>query len=378
MISNIYKSNKNLIYTLIAVVIIKSLLFIWGYFNANFVITSWTNIFNIWDHWDSEVYKTIATSSYALLDGMKADAHAFLSHFPPIYSLLIFFLSVIAIPINISGFLVSFISIIIASGVLYKLVLEDFGSEKTAVFSVLFLNLFPTSYFTISIYSESLFILFTVSSFYFLRKHNFLFAGFFAGTAILTRNVGLAFIPVYAAFVVYHYWKIKHFNYRTLYLLIMPICAVMLYMLINLYYFGDYFYFMNEQISFNTTKHFMFPFKETFYDFILIFKDHNYLNQSFMTNRGYNAVFVLFATLVTIFGARKIKWEYTLFSIVSILMFASLSWGISNARYVFSVFPIFIVLSLVKNKWLQACIFTIFTIGLIYFSKLFVGGYWAF
>jgi Gpi18-like mannosyltransferase len=378
MISNIFNRNRNLICTLSAVVIIKIILFVWGYFNANFVINSWINIFGIWDHWDSDVYKTIATSSYALLDGMRMDAHAFLSHFPPLYSLFVFLLTVIKVPILISGFLVSFSSIILASIILYKLVLLDFKSEKIAIISVLFLNLFPTSYFTISIYSESLFLLFAICSFYFLRKNNFLFSGFFAGAAILTRNVGLVFIPVYSVFIIVDYWKTKQFNYRTLYLLIMPACGVMIYMLINLQYFGDYFYFMNEQLSFNTTKHLMFPFRETVSDFIAIFKDSNYLSQTFMTNRGYNAIFVLFASLVTIFGARKIKWEYTLFSILSILMFASLSWGISNARYVFSVFPIYIVLSLIENKWIRICLFSIFIIGLAYFSKLFAGGDWAF
>ena len=148
--------------------------------------------------------------------------------------------------------------------------------------------------------------------------------------------------------------------------------------MINKFYFGNFFYFFTEKISFNATKQLIFPFKETYSDFLSVFKDSNFTNQGFMTSRGWNAIFTLFASAVVIFGVRKINWIYSVYAFGSILMFASLSWGISNARYTLAVFPIFIVLALIENKTLQVEILTVSALMLLYFTQIFTGGAWAF
>lgn len=372
--------SKYKVYFLITLIVfaIKLFLLSWAVFNFNFTTYSWNNLINIWDRWDAGVYKTIASSAYAQVPDMKMDQWAFLSHFPPLYPVMIFVVSLFGFSIPMSGILISMFSIIMASVMLYKLVLLEFQNKQGAILAVLFLNLFPTSYFTLSIYSEALFILLVISSFYFLRKENFPLAGLFAFSAILTRNVGIILIPTYALYTLYYIWKNRRMNWNLLYLMILPLLAVLVYMGINKFYYGDYFYFLNEKISFNTTKHFIFPFKESYYDLLAVFKGSNFSDQTFMTTKGWNAIAVFCALIVSFFGIRKLKFEYTLYSFGSILLFASLSWGISNARYVFPIFPIFMFLGSLENKILQGFILVFFTIGLLYFTTIFTSGAWAF
>jgi len=376
MISNLLSKHKTIIWIIVAVS--ELFLFIWAYLNFNFVAHPGHDWLKIWDHWDTNVYKTIATSSYTQTENMNKESWAFLSHFPPFYPATIYAISLLGISVSTSGFLVSFISIVFASIMLYKLTLLEFKNKQTAFLAILFFNLFPTSYFTNSIYSESLFLLLTITCFYYLRKENFILVAILASGAILTRNVGLVLIPLFWLYSLYHYYKNRTTNIGLLSLCLLPICSFMIYMIINKLYFGDYLFFLTEDLSFNTTKQLIFPFKETYLNIIALFQNSNLSNQGFMTARGWNAIFSLFALVISLIGIWKVKWEYTFYSLSSILIFCSLSWGISNARYAYTVFPMFIILGSMKNKLLQASILGLFLVLLLYFTKIFTSGAWSF
>lgn len=361
----------------VVVLLIKLLIFAWAVFNFNFGKNPHENWISIWNRWDSDSYTSIATSAYLLTNG-KLEDWAFHSHFPPLYPALINFVSFIGISIPLSGVLVSLVFNVLASLMLYKLALYEFKDKQIAFSSVLFLNLYPTSYFTISIYSESLFLFLTISSFYYLRKENYLIAGLFALGSILTRIVGVVLIPIYFLYFIYNYYQNKTINFRLFYLCLLPILAVMIYMGINKFYYDDYLFFLSEKLSFNTTKHLIIPFKESYVDFITTFRYHNYTNQEFMMTRGWNAIFTFSTLLMILLGIKRMRWEYTLFSITSLFLFASLSWGISNARYTFAIFPIFMIFGSLKNKLLQGAILGVFSVMLFYFTVIFTGGGWAF
>lgn len=276
-----------------------------------------------------------------------------------------------------AGILVSLASIIVASVLLYKLAYLEFKSEKIAWLAVIFLNLYPTSYFTVSIYSESLFLLMTIGSFYCLKKESYFLSGLAAAGAILTRLVGIVFVPVYALYFLHSYRK-SRFNLKTLYPFLLSLAGPIIFLVINKFYFESYFFFLTEELSFNTTKHLMLPFREILFDLLAVFKNSNFWNQTFMITRGWNAIFTLFALIITILGLKKINWIYSAYSLGLILLFASLSWGISNARYTLSVFPIFVVLAFTKNRILLLATLVISTFMLLYFTKIYTSGAWAF
>jgi Gpi18-like mannosyltransferase len=378
MISNLLPKHKTIIWIIVAVSAIKLFLFIWAYLNFNFVthhpVYDWLNI---WDRWDTDAYKTIATSAYLQTDNMNLEKWAFINNIPPLYPATIYVVSLVGISIPISGYLVSFLSIVIASIILYKLALSEFKNKQTAFLTILFFNLFPTSYFTNTIYSEPLFLLLTISCFYYLRKERFILVAILASGVILTRNVGLVLIPFLCLYSLYDYHKHRRISINQFYLCFIPIFTVIIYMCIHKYYFGNYFYFVKEASHYDT-KHLILPFKETYQDIIAVFQNSNLSNQEFMTTRGWNAIFSLYALAITIYGATKMKWEYTFYSLSMIILFCSMSWGISNARYAFSVFPMFMILGSVENKLIQGFTLGVFFIILLYFTKIFTSGAWSF
>jgi mannosyltransferase PIG-V len=64
--------------------------------------------------------------------------------------------------------------------------------------AVLYLALFPMSLFLQAVYSESLFLLFTLAAFLLAERSRFLGAGAAAGLALLTRAAGVALLPALA------------------------------------------------------------------------------------------------------------------------------------------------------------------------------------
>ena len=188
---------KPIILPILVVIVIKAYLFIWSGYNFNFLSNQLADWLDVWSRWDSNVYKDIATFGYSNPGYLAIDHWSFLSHFPPLYPFIMYLIFLLGVTSPIAGISVSIISIIGASILLYKLVLIEFKDENVALFSVLFLNFYPTSYFTMSVYSESLFIFLVIASFYYLRREKFLFSGLCVAGAILTRNVGVVLLPVY-------------------------------------------------------------------------------------------------------------------------------------------------------------------------------------
>ena len=129
-----------------------------------------------WANFDGEHYLSIATFGYKHLQ----------QAFFPIYPLIIFLLTkpfsydlFSAIPFGIlSGILISNISFLFSLIYLGELLRIDF--PKNIVFlTLMVLVFFPTSFYFGAVYSESLFFLFTVLSFYSARKNKWLIATFF-------------------------------------------------------------------------------------------------------------------------------------------------------------------------------------------------------
>lgn len=371
-------SNKSLLLIILGVTSIKFILFLWGGLNFDFVAHPDETWLSIWHRWDGKVYTTIAASGYSPTD-VKPDYVAFLSHFPPLYPLLIAGASALTnLSLPHAGILVSFSAIVAASCLLFKLVYHDFKSERIAWLSVFFLNIYPTSYFTIGVHAESVFLFLVIASFYYLNKNKLILSGLAAGGSLLTRIPGVIFIPFYFFYFLYVRKKRGHFDFKIIYPVLLCLTAFVIYLVVNKAYYGEFFYFLTEKLSFYTTKHLILPLKETFLQLLAI-NLSNVLDYEFMIREGWNAIFTTFALVITAVGILyKVPWTYSVYSLSSILFFASYSSGMSNARYTLPIFPIFIVLGHIKNKYLLAVLTVIFITLLFYFSKIYVNGTWAF
>lgn len=364
-----------------AIVLFKIVLFLWGVIAFPFAQYPHDTVLSIWNRWDSTAYLTIGRQGYTP-DNLAPDYFGFIGHFPPLYPMAAALVARLSgAPLVIAGMAASWLAIIAASYFLYRLVKEEAGNESVALFSAALLNVWPLAYFTLTTYAESLFILLAVLSFYALRRQAFAWAGIATAAAILTRLPGIALVPAFGVTL----WKLHAARDARLWpaaawLLVIPGIAVLCYLAINAASYGDPLFFQHEyKTNPNSGKHLIVPLSETFEHLrTLVVEFPRSLNQQFMMNQGWNAIFTLVAVALTVLGVRLgLPWDYTVFAIGSILLFASFSWGISNARYTLPIFPLFLVLARLPPGWRLASAVLCLPL-LFYFTRIYTRGSWAF
>ena len=135
-----------------------------------------------WYRWDTAFYLGIAEDGY--------EANLTSTVWPPLYPWLIALFSLVFKPPMLAALIVSNLAAIFAFYGFYLYVAEIW-SEDTARKALFFLVLFPTSFYFVAGYTESIFLLFSISSMLFARKKNWILAGLTAALAVLTRNQGL-------------------------------------------------------------------------------------------------------------------------------------------------------------------------------------------
>ena len=152
--------------------------------------SGWHTVFTSWERFDGLWFLRIAAAGYRSGDGSAA--------FFPLYPLVVRAVSwVIGGHPFAAALLVSNASFLGALCVLYFLTASEL-SEGAARKTVLYLSVFPTSLFFFAPYSESLFLLLAVSSFWAARRDRWALAGILGALAAATRNVGLILVPALA------------------------------------------------------------------------------------------------------------------------------------------------------------------------------------
>ncbi len=157
----------------------------------------------IWQRFDSGFYLGIAINGY----WPASTLHTYSNWaFFPLYPMLIYIFghlfggSVDAY--SLAGLFISNVAGLIAVIYLYVMVRREFGSQ-VASRTIIFLALFPTSFYLSAVYSESLFLACAIACIYYTRIHRWWLAGFCGGLAALTRVQGVVLlIPV-----LWEYWQ---------------------------------------------------------------------------------------------------------------------------------------------------------------------------
>ena len=137
-----------------------SALFIIGNFSPRTLRIS--TLWLAWFRWDSGHFTAIASNGY--------DA-AWRTAFFPLFPLLQRGVAFLTHDPFIAGLIISNLAGLGMLVVLYRLVQEDFDAER-AFRTVLYLSVFPTAFFFVAAYNESLFLLLTLLSFYDMRHGN--------------------------------------------------------------------------------------------------------------------------------------------------------------------------------------------------------------
>lgn len=326
----------------------------------------------IWANFDGRHYLNIATVGYKNFDFA----------FFPLYPLVINILGrVLPISHLYLGIIVSLSTFLASLFIIYKIVRLDFNN-KTAFLTLSFISFFPLSFFYSSVYSDALFLLLSVSSFYFARRGNWLLAGLFGGLTTLTRLSGVALLP--ALFFEWYLqnkkplseWKelVGQFFKTAFPTLTLTLLGLLIYLLYLQIYQGDFLLFQKSMVAWRQNE-FVFPPQVIF----------RYLKIFFLVDKGllvYWVSMLEFVSMIlyfalTFYVAKRARLSYAIFMFFIFLLPTFTGTFAGMPRYILHTFPAFIGLALLldKRKLLKmGLLITFLVLGFI-FTGLFTRGY---
>ncbi len=314
-------------------------------------------------HWDAGWYLRIAGQGYDF------DSAPFFPMLPFMIRLLTFITG------NgvTAGFLISNISLFIASYFLYRLVKEDHGKDiaTTAVFVMLF---FPTAIFLSSIYTETPFLAFSLGAFYFAKRKHWLEAIVLGVCATLTRNIG---VVLFFAFL---YMQYRDNGYKlnikkALPLLLIP-ASLSIFMMVLWKYTGDPLAFSHSlNREYWGYRHFAYPGAGQFLSLSLFFQNKDYycLFESGMA-------FLFLYLVISSFKYIKDR-SLLIFLVLGFLIpFSSVvdNLPLGMPRYILVLFPGYITLAVLLHK--NSLVRVFYSILSVFFfsviSVMFIMGRW--
>lgn len=309
----------------------------------------WTQLLSVWQRWDALWYQHIAQAGY--------HANDYSTHFQPLYPLII---RLVSLPLLgqtvLASLVVSSVAFALAMWLLYRLALLDVGPEAARL-AVLLTALFPFGFFLLAPYTESLFLLLTVASFWFARNDRPWIAGIFGFAAALTRHLGI-FLILPLAFI---YLQRRNREGKRpgidLASAILPPLGLILFTLYKSVVVGDHQGLVQQSTHFGVS--FLLPWQT--------------LSNSWAYIRGtgdpietFNFACLIGFTLLSFYMLRRLPVSYALY----VWPYLALLYAYDNsvitplagvARYTLVLFPCFIFAGdrLVRHRWLAGSILLI-------------------
>jgi hypothetical protein len=152
------------------------------------LLPSWNGWLHIWSTWDGSFYATIAASGYTQL--VQA---AFFPLYPLLERLLA---ALMGGNTALAGVLIANLSCLAAFALL-RILVERTHGRTVSRRALLYLAIFPLSFFLAAAYAESLFLLLSLATFLALSERHWTLAGILAALSTLTRPVGiLLLVPI--------------------------------------------------------------------------------------------------------------------------------------------------------------------------------------
>ena len=288
--------------------------------------------------------------------------------FFPVYPLLIKLLTFVVNNGLIVSLLISNIAFLIGLFILSRLI-----DKKHAFWFLVFILVFPTSFFFGAVYTEGLFFLLFVSTLYFLKKQKYLLTSLVVTLASLTKLIG-----VFLIIPIFFHWIKKRKSFATI---AAPLVGLGIYCIYLFKTTGDPFFFLTSQPIFGANRSTSLIFlPQVVWRYIKIFitAAHNF--QYFISLLEFSIfmlVFVILAfDLLKNFKIRNVeRLSLNLFSFANLILPTLTGTFSSVPRYALFSLSFFLYLAEIRNKWAKMIIALVFLILHVVLLGFFSQGY---
>jgi Gpi18-like mannosyltransferase len=325
--------------------------------------------------WDTGFYVSIAEEGYKFR-GVRFPSVAFF----PLLPLAMRAATPLVGDAMVAGILMSNVALLLAAMLFYRLVDEAWG-PAVAGRAVWYLLIFPTSFFGSALYSESLFLLGAIGALYFARRGYWEVAALFAIATTLTRFVGLIVAPMLLV-EWWMQWRSQHDGRRPSPLaLLAPVAAPLgtaAYMFYLWRAFGEPLAFVKgaavwervPQSPFVTIANLFHTPAEGWWRALAA--------GTLPLNDWLDFILVLLFLLSGFVLLYKGRWSEGVFVLLGVLIPFSSGLLMSQRRYMWVLFPVFILLAQWGERpWLDRLVTAVSLLGLALFTALFANGYWV-
>lgn len=315
--------------------------------------------------WDAHWYTYVAGHGY------NAKSIVFF----PLLTFFIKLLSYLGLHIAIAGLLICNLFTFLSFWIMDLTFRLDF-SERQVSRALLAYAVMPTSLFLNSIYTEPLFITFSLLCVYFSRLEKWWYGGIAGAFAAVTRNLGIFLFLL----LLYEFWNKYPRSGKSLLTaipLFFPPIALSFYMLYNFYLLGDPISFVNSQQ--NWGRHFAPPWYNLWANLPLTFSNNPYSQPGIALDTFTVIIGLIGFFALTFLLQFKIPTSYLLIGWLWFLIPLSSTTSelplYSMSRFVLPIFPLYLFWGQLPSKIFYCYIF-LSAFFLVLFTSLFINWYW--
>jgi len=313
----------------------------------------------LWQRYDTNWYLTIAQNGYHANDGTMA--------FFPLYPLLIWFLGSILRNDLLAALLISNFTLFLGMYFLFALTDDIFG-QPAAQRTLIYLLIFPTSFFFFAAYTEAPFFLCATAAFYAAHHHRWGLTGFLGALAALTRMQGILLIIPLGYIWFRDVWQKKRSIQPALLLLLIPLA------------FLSFQIFTGGKSATSLELHWHARTAMPWENIWLVIR--SFFDGKGNLIAGFNLIVAVGFLLMCIPISKYLPLEYSLYAILVLLIplfrINENEPLVSYGRYALAAFPVFMVWGRWgKNPWINRLVIYIGLPLMLYFCAKFLLWSWV-
>lgn len=295
-------------------------------------VQSW-NIIDIHNRWDSYWYLNIVANGYQYL-GDKNQSNVV---FFPVYPILVAAMKPFCggNPV-LAGWIVSSFFLVLSAIMLTRLTQEFHPDISDPLLPTTFMLVYPTAFYLNAVYSESVFLFFSLAAVLCILRKNFAVAGLWIAFASATRVAGLFLCILMVAEFVQEYGFRSLISWRAWPLAVAPMGAIVFFTY-HWVEFGDFFLYFKAQKNFGRS----FSPDSHFFDI---------RNNPHLAHTILEILFTVLAIALGIIAMVRLKISYGLYMLTSLGIALSSGTTLGISRYSMVMFPIYLIAGTIRSS----------------------------